>query len=361
MANIQIRRRGGPDSDPLWQLRVRVQGKDCYRHMHGTRGAAEAAAAAFAEELDGRAPDFTPSMPFRAWTETWIARHLPGLAGQTAGSYRGILDKHLLPALGDKRLSRITTADGLRLQQRLTRARFAASSIAQTLRLGRQILADAARLGVIATNPWAELRQAHPRRRHRPEILDPTRFGELAAGPPDDLQEILRLALGSGLRVGELLALRWRDVAAGFETLAVTGSLETVLGAVARKAPKNEAGYRRVSLPAEVAAMLRARCLRLGRPDGERPVFAAAAGGWLRPNTVIAAARKRLRRDGIAASIHGLRHAHATALLSAGIAPQTVANRLGHSDVRTTLSVYGHVLPGDDPRVVAVLNKAYAA
>lgn len=361
MANIQIRRRGGDDDNPAWQIRVRVMGRDCYRFVRGSLADAEQAAARFAEELDGQAPTYTPGMRFAAFAETWISRHLPALAGQTAGSYRNSLERHLLPAIGNKRLGQITAADGLRLQTRMLKAKFAPVTIEHALRLGRTILGEAHKFGAIPGNPWLAVKQEH-RRRDRPDVLHPAKFHLIESGPRDDTSEILRLALYTGMRVGELLALRWREIdTVGFTSLEVTGSLEFVCGQINRKAPKTRSGYRRIGLIDKAGLMLRERYLRLGRPDGELPVFAAPGGGWLKPNSVVKNAGNRLRTLGLTPSIHALRHAHATYLLSSGVAPQTVAHLLGHSDIRTTIAIYGHVLPGDDARAVRALNAAFAA
>lgn len=360
MANLQLRRRGGPDDNPSWQLRVRLAGKDYYEYCQGTRGAAEDALAAFADRLGGEAPSYTAGMTFCAFAETWIGRHCPSLAGQTAESYRAALRLHLLPAIGAKRLGRISTADGLRLQERMNRAKFAPGTVEQTLRLGRAILADAVKHRAIRVNPWAEVQQKQPRRVRR-DVLAPEQFHRLAEGKRDDLQEILLLALASGMRRGEILGLRWRDVSGDFDTVNVSGSLEIVVGTIDRTPPKTESGYRSIGLPADAAKMLRERYLRTGRPEAGLPVFAGPGGGWMSPDLVSQNARNRLRKAGLAPNLHALRHAHATALLSAGVSPQAVANRLGHADVSITLSIYGHTLPTDDRKSVSILNAAFAA
>lgn len=360
MSNIQIRRRdrSGPDEDnALWQLRIRIDGKDYYRHVRGALAAAREAAARWAAELDGQAPSYTASMTFAAFAETWISRHLPTLANQTAVGYRTTIGRYLLPAIGSRRLGRITAADGLRLQDRMLRAKLSPTTIEHALRLGRAILDEAQRFSAIPANPWINVRQGQ-RRLPRHETLDPARFHELLDADRDTIQEILILALLGGMRLGEILALRWRDIAGDFASLEVNGSIETVAGLPVRKDPKTEAGRRRIGLPAAAAHMLRERNLRQGRPNGERPVFHGRDGRWRKPSATSHRARKRLQAQGWAQSIHGLRHAHATALLSAGVSPQTVAHRLGHTDVSVTLSVYGHTLPGDDPRAVAVLDRA---
>lgn len=360
MANIQVRRRGGSDDNPSWQLRVRLKGKDFYRTVTGcTPAAAEAAGRAFAEEHPEASP-YTPAMMFRAYAEVWVTSHLPTLAGQTAVSYRGVLLNHILPAIGDKRIGRITAADGLRLRDRLAKAKLSIPTIRHILRLGRAILSDAQEHGVIPTNPWLTVRQK-PKKRPRQEVLDPSRFHELAHGKRDDLQQIMMFALQTGMRVSEILALRWRDIAPEYDSLEVNGSLQTVLKEVSRKSPKTESGYRRIDLMPGTSLMLRARYMRAGRRGGDHPVFEKPGGGWMKPNSVLANARKRLRKAGLVNSMHALRHAHATALLSAGVPAQAVAQHLGHSDVRTTIAVYGHVLPRDRQRIVGVLSSAFAA
>ena len=363
--NALKRRRGGPDDCPLWQLRVRISGRDHYRHMHGSEAAADQALAAFAKEIaEHGAPPSLPSTKFHDWAAGWLARMAPALSPVTVAGYKAMLCQHLNPMVGTKQLTRVRRADGLALQAAMV-DRYKAVTVAQTLRLGRSILSDAVTHGIITDNPWRSIKQKTPRadRRH---VLPPEQFGQFSRPTNDDslIGDVIALAIATGLRRGELLALRWADIDLATGKLTVSGALEIVGGKVRRKGTKTAAGLRTLALPVAAVHRLAQSRLRasetaerLDRPLDALPVFPAADGhSWANPDSVSQAGRRALRAAGLDDSLHGLRHAHATALLSHGVNPSAVAARLGHADVATTLRFYGHVLPRDETQAIRILD-----
>lgn len=175
-------------------------------------------------------------------------------------------------------------------------------------------------------------------------------FLEVARG--DRLYALYCVALMGGLRQGEILGLRWRDVDFGGSALSVQGSLDRD---GVYDDPKTDTGRRRVDMPAEAMAALE----ELSR-KGEY-VFRAPNGGRLRPSNLLRRSfrplleRAGLRKPGATKDspaeergirFHDLRHAHATHLLLAGVHPKVVSERLGHASIEITLRIYSHVLPG---------------
>jgi integrase len=361
MASLNIRQRGA-----AWQIRVRHQGHDHYRYA-ATETEARTEGARFAAELGSRgAPPASAATSFAAWAESWMTLATPGLAPATAARYRELLDLHVLPALGSRRIGSLTAGHGLDLQRAMLERGLSPVTIWSALRLAKALTAEALRLGVIGADPLAAIRHLRQPPRQR-DVLPPERFAFFFSNVSSrvgtesgTIGELIALALATGLRRGELLALRWRDIEADFAALAVTGSLCPLAG---RKTPKTLAGARRVALPPAAAELLRARRIRAaeralaaGVPLDSLPVFPGPDGlSFANPDTVSQQVRRALP-DGV--SLHGLRHAHATALISAGINPRAVQARLGHADIRTTLGVYAHALPRDDAQAIAVLEDA---
>jgi integrase len=155
----------------------------------------------------------------------------------------------------------------------------------------------------------------------------------------------------TGMRIGEALALRWRDLDLRAGTIKVNRTLVEIRGQFSFQEPKSNASRREVGIPQEAVDVLRALRSRIrGLPHPERLVFTDSRGGPLRRSNLI-------RRDWHPllklanlpkTGIHSLRHSHATQLLAAGANPRAVADRLGHSRASLVLDVYGHVLPGAD-------------
>jgi len=188
---------------------------------------------------------------------------------------------------------------------------------------------------------------------------DVLRFLEAARETP--YYTLFYLLLHTGLRRGEALALRWKNVDLGLASLGVSAYLsvtETVYklnGTYIIKEPKTSSGKRRIALSPSLALVLwqhraeqQAQQALLGKPlaDGDF-VFAHPDGTPLDPSTVSHAFNKVIRRAGLPhIRLHDLRHTHASLLLRAGVHPKIVQERLGHSSIRVTLDTYSHVMGG---------------
>jgi integrase len=352
-----------------WELRVVIAGRAYYRTMHGSEAQADVALTAFRAELsDHGGAAALPSTRFETWAATFMELR-PELAAQTRQSYRRILTRHVLPAIGKRQLGRITTADAIELQRKLLSSGLAPVTVGGAIRLATDILADAVRARIITANPFACVRHVKGRETQR-DVLAPERFALLHRLSDGDTADIIRLGLASGMRRGELLALRWQDVADDGSSVAVTGSIE--IGddkRPTRKEPKTRAGRRTVTLPPQASEILRRRrlaarqsALASGRDWRLLPVFPASNGwGWAYPSQIGRACALALHRLGIEDSLHGLRHAHATALLSDGANPRAVQARLGHANIRTTIGVYGHALPREDESAAAAIARLMGA
>jgi integrase len=184
------------------------------------------------------------------------------------------------------------------------------------------------------------------------------------------LYMVALLGLTTGMRRGELLALRWSDVDLDGGKLRVEQSLEqTKLGGLRFKAPKTKHGRRTIGLPASVVTELRAHWkrqqeqrLRLG--VGKTPKDGLALPSWdgspRSPNSTTkewsrALAELRLPK----VSLHALRHTHASQLIASGMDVLTISRRLGHSSPTITLGVYGHLFNNSDDRAVQVMEAAF--
>jgi integrase len=197
-----------------------------------------------------------------------------------------------------------------------------------------------------------------------------------------DIETLVTVALFSGLRRGELLALRWCDVDFADETLHVRQALEETRGekqpgkqyrttVLQFKEPKTRKSRRAVALDAATIRMLKRQraqqnAHRLAFGEAYRAdldlVFCAEDGSPFKPDTIT----KRFASLVKAAPIphlrfHDLRHSHATQLLRAGVHFKIVSERLGHASVAITLDRYSHVLPGMDRQALEALTRLYAS
>jgi integrase len=171
---------------------------------------------------------------------------------------------------------------------------------------------------------------------------------------------LFRLALDSGGRCGELLALTWDDVALGeAPEVFFNKSLQVSDGEMRVKEPKTKASRRRVPLTRRTADALEATRGRAGAAD---PVFPARNGAFIWPTNLFRVYWAPLREAAALEEFrfHDLRHTCATLLLLANVHPKVVQERLGHAKIEMTLNTYSHLLPGMQTSAVAALETALA-
>ena len=185
---------------------------------------------------------------------------------------------------------------------------------------------------------------------------DDARFGRSFAAP------LVGLALSTGLRLGELLALPWGsdglDLEAGVARVRRSLDRHHGEGGYQFVPPKSRASRREVPLPPADVARLRRHRLATGRPAGGELVFAGEQGEPVAPHGLPRAAWRRLIAGtagtpplvSLAAPLprfHDLRHTYATHMLAAGRSVHAVAELLGHGDATLVLARYGHAMPGE--------------
>ena len=226
------------------------------------------------------------------------------------------------------------------------------------------MLRHAAQWGVVHQNV-ATLVDAPSVKSTEIEILTPAEIQRvLDALRGKSLYPIVATALGTGMRRGELLALRWKDVDLDGAKLHVEQSLEqTKRGGLVFKAPKTRHGRRTITLPSSTVAELRAhlkatleRRLMLGQgkvPD-DALVFATWDGNTRSPNAMSKEWRRAVHAAKLKATFHSLRHTHASSLIAAGIDVLSISRRLGHGSPDITLGVYGHLFKPDDRAAAAI-------
>src|ERR1035437_2379866 len=165
------------------------------------------------------------------------------------------------------------------------------------------------------------------------------------------------LPLPSGSRRGELLALTWPDVDWGTRSLFITKSLEQTAAGLRVKCTKSKKPRHFTLGQSAIVALQFQRDQQaehkrqFGKDYQDHDlVFAEPNGDFLQPDLVSQVIVRRLKKAGIDASMHSLRHSLASNLLSRGVPLTAVSARLGHANVNITARIYAHGLPHDDRR-----------
>jgi integrase len=232
---------------------------------------------------------------------------------------------------------------------RRRRRGLAAKSVTLLHRVLSQSLRQAVRWKLLVNNPAAEVAPPRVERKQMQTLGVDATHALIEAARETELFAPVLLAVLTGMRRGEVAAVRWRALDLDAAQLAVVASTEQV-GRITRDKPPKSGHSRTVALPALMVEELRRyrlqqaeALLRLGvRQDDATHVCLRADGAPWRPDDLTRAFGRL--RSGV--RFHGLRHTHATHLLAARVHPKVAQERLGHSSISMTLDLYSHTVPG---------------
>ena len=330
--------------------------------VQGTKRDAQRELARLPHELNTGAYLEPTRITMCEYLERWLADYAKtNVNPKTFERYREIVRLHLIPALGGCPLVKLQPlhiqayySQAIQSGRRDGKHGLAAQTVLHHHRVLREALMHAQRWQLIVRNPADLVEPPRPPRKEA-KVLDVHQAGDLlAALDGHRLYNPVLLALTTGMRRGEIRALRWPDVDFEAGTLTVRKSLQQTNEGVAFKTPKSGKG-RTVALPPMAVEVLGAhrvaqaeQRLALGGAYANNDlVFARPDGHPWEPDSFTSSFSAFVRRARLPhITFHGLRHTHATLLLTKGIHPKVVSERLGHSKVGFTLDIYAHVLPG---------------
>ena len=289
----------------------------------------------------------------------------------TIRRYEEALRLHIGPVIGHVRLSDLERADVKAMWKEWSRAGMSPSSIRNNIDPLRVIIREAVEDGRLAVDPIAKIKLPQGSGR-RERVADRAEAQALLDALPDDGRALWATAFYATLRRGELRALRWSDV--DFDTgIRVNRGWDDKAG---EQAPKSEASERRVPITGTLRKILAAHKLATGR-GGDDLVFgrtatlpftastvgrrARQAWGWKQvPNPEPTGPRliwEKAREDALTPiALHESRHSGASYAREAGLDDVELAAMVGHSDVRTTKSIYVHLFADSGEKVRAKLD-----
>jgi integrase len=295
------------------------------------------------------------------------------LEANTVAWYRSAAIRHIIPALGGVKLSRLSAvqvekflaekADHGRLDGKGGLGPASVRRLQVTL---HKALDAAVRKGMLATNPVDHADKPKlPPRDVTENVWTPEQTAAfLETTKSNRLAPLWRTVCMTGLRRSELAGLQWGDIDLERGVLSVKRARTHVDGKTITKGPKSAASRRTVDLDTETVAVIKRwraaqleERLRAGTAwDPGEWVFTDEIGAPWRPDGLTKTFVKAAKATGLPdTDIKGLRHAHATALLRAGAHPKVVQERLGHSSISVTLDIYSSVLPGMQREAVELL------
>ncbi|MGF7046540.1 integrase [Paenibacillus sp. DS2015] len=318
-------------------------------------------------------------MTFSAFLEEWKGKYgSKHLELKTIETYNHMLKNHIIPYFGMRRISDVKPIQILNFLDELSRegsrkdgkpGGLSSTTIRFIHRILKDIFERAVDWRIIKINPVSAVKRPKVQERvvdvyseHEVEII----FKALNKEPVH-WRIMITLALTTGLRRGELLALEWKNVDFEECTIDVVQSLSYSYGQNIIKEPKTKNSKRKVSIPDSLLPELKEYFLyaeQYKQAIGEawqsgdklfiffsefgKPFFHTAPGKWFSRFTI----RTNIRRI----RFHDLRHTSATLLINQGVHAKLISSRLGHADIRTTMNIYGHALQTADQAAANTFN-----
>ncbi|MCZ7598382.1 MAG: site-specific integrase [Gammaproteobacteria bacterium] len=307
-----------------------------------------------------------------AWLEEWVTHHTE-TERSTRSDYRRVIRKHLAPAFGAVKLTDLSPRMIQQWQSRMLGS-YAPASVLQYRSILSTALGQAVRMELLDRNPVSLVKAPRvPVKRQR--VWDEGEVARVIASADDQQERLyLRLALTTGMRPGEIIALTWDAVDLERGLLSVSSHMQTdETGSYLTEGAKSQAGERDIHLDRSTLAELRSwsveqKRIRLRTPMWRDqgllftnvyarggvfggPVSRSAPDRWVR--------RAAERAGATALSPHGLRHTWASIALAKGVPITVVSQRLGHANPSITLRIYAHALPGGDRLAADLMDELY--
>ena len=299
----------------------------------------------------GRADEYTVA----AWLRTWFDLYAkPHIRPSTMNYYHRNIEQHIIPAIGDIPLNKLTTRDlqkfyndlqsngRLRKVQKKEKPGLSNSTVRGIHMMLHNALDRAVKERLILRNPTEDC-IAPKVQKIEMQILPPEHIKDyLDAADRRGLLPMFYLELVTGLRKGEITALLWSDLDIQNKTISVSKQyVKNPNGELTLSRPKTETSVRKVSIPQEAVDLLIAEHGK--HPENPYMFPSPATGEMYYPDSIVNLHKKILKDAGLPhIRFHDLRHTFATLALQNGVDVKTVSSMLGHYDAGFTLRTYTH-------------------
>jgi len=345
-------------------------GKPKRKSLYGkTRGEVKEKMREVLDDLDRGVNLQAQDKTFGEWLLTWMDEYKRiELRLSTWENYYRSIRTHIYPALGHIALNDIRTDDIQGLYTQMVKDKFAPATVRRNHQIIHSCLKQAVENRIILWNPAdaAKLPRLEDTKVRSMTLEEMGKFLNVLGA--DRWGTAFLCLLGTGLRLGELLGLRWQDVDLDEGIIRIEQSLvRTKEKGLYFDEPKTEKSKRIVPLPGEViAAIKRHRVeqleLRLvvgANYQNNDLVFCTSTGTPIYPRNFTRKFYELRDKAGVPGDInlHALRHTYATRLLEEGENLKTVQELLGHADISTTANTYSHVSPEVKKKAAAKMDK----
>jgi len=325
----------------------------------------------------------TPTkLTFGEWLDTWMKEYKKnGVRPATYTSYHHNIEAHIRPALGNMELQKVRPEHIQKLLNDMSAgigkdAPLAPWTVLKVKNIISGAMEQAIRNQIIPYNP---AKASVPPKLEQKDIrilTEPEQQTFMKAVVGHRLEALYKLALATGMRRGELMALTWDCVDFKSNNIAVRGSIsrvkdpDTGITALRFSEPKTKAGRRQVPILPNIVPVLKEHKARQDAEkaeagsawNSENLVFCSNVGTVIEPRRVCTTMDKITDAAGLPRfTFHALRHTFATRMLEANVPAKVVQDVLGHADVTLTLNTYSHVIGSTAHEQMAKINNLFQA
>jgi integrase len=338
----------GPDGKLHQARRTYAQEHDAEGWLAGERRKIDLGTWGAVERSDG--------ITLRAYADRWIDQRQ--LRPRTQAHYESMLERLILPDLGDVKIVTLTPAKIREWHSALGADHPTRNAHAYALL--HAICATAVQDEVLDANPCRIRAAMQTKRKRDVDVLTPAQVDRLAAKMPAQLRASVVLAAWCGLRWGETSELRRKDVSKDCATLRVRRAVTYRLGKFYVGAPKTAAGVRDVAVPPHIRPVIKAHLKNHVGRDSESLLFPTDDGKHMHGDnyrTPWEKAREAIGKPNL--RVHDLRHVGAVLAAQSGATTAELMHRLGHTTPQMALR-YQHVAEGRDAEIAERLSKLAA-
>ncbi|MBL8863979.1 MAG: site-specific integrase [Planctomycetia bacterium] len=304
-------------------------------------------------------------MTVAEYLRRWLSVAKDRTAAATYVRYEQLANQFIIPAVGGMKLSKVRPVH-VETFFATMKKQSPAGPVPATAATRRAVatvfviaLRHAVKIRVLASNPAEGVSKPKAAYREMAFLTGLQAKALLNAAKTSKSYALFAVALASGARIGELLALQWSDVNFDDGTIEIKRTVSQTGGKNVIKEPKSRSGRRTITLPSFALDALREhRKKSLAAGLIASSVFCTSAGTIPnKPNVrrSLGLIVKQANQAGAAIPpglrVHDLRHSHASCLIAGGASIKAVSRRLGHADISVTLHVYSHLMPDDDAKL----------
>ena len=342
--------------------------------VHGTKKDAQRKRNELLHQLETGAYIEPARMTVKEYLAKWLSDYAAtNVSGKTFERYSEIVRNHLEPTLGALPLPKLQPlhvqecySGLLKSGRKNGKGGLSKRTVLHVHRLLHTALGHAVKWQLVARNVADAVQPPAPERKEMRALDERQTVWLFEAARGTRLYVPILFDATTGVRRGELLAIKWPDINLDAGSLSLRRSLEQTRAGLRFKETKNKKG-RVISLPAILVKALREHLAeqnefkKLFGADYQDQglVFARPDGSIWKPESFTEEYFRFTRKIGVKVRFHDLRHSHASQLLRAGVPVKVVSERLGHSAVGITLDTYSHMLPGMQEEAAQKIDAAF--